>query len=524
MKIKITYLFLCAFFCSQISISRAQGLFNKGARIVITNNSNVVINNATGNYTSQGSGTIVNNTSGGKIIVGGNWVNNSSNAGFSNDGSTVILNGGSQSIGGSYSTTFYNLFIQGSGTKTLSRSTVVGGQSVKTGVLALGNQFLALNSNTLTISNGATSAVTSSTGYIVSETNLAVNPSILQWNVGSNTGNYIFPFGVSGSQIPFTFNITSPMASSADFVSISTRMTQTTDNQPWAGTSDVAAVTNMDDAFGQDISQTSVIDRWWDINASSPVVANLVFSYRGAENTTSTAGFLNAQHWNGSSWDIPVGSGSSVTSGVGTCTVTGATDFSPWVLTFVASALPVELISFDHVCKEKNAVINWSTRTETNNDYFQLERSNDALNFEVVAKIKGAGNSTMQKSYSYSDNLFQSEKPYYRLKQVDYNGKFKYYPSIEVNDCGTSINSVIVSTKGSEIQMEFTQKENENAKVILYDINGRSVYTDAFSLEKGVTRHYIDGRNFPAGIYLVQIEKDNSTKISRKFLLCSSDQ
>ncbi|MGZ3862817.1 MAG: T9SS type A sorting domain-containing protein [Bacteroidia bacterium] len=522
MKIKVTYLFFGASILLS-SISVGQGLLNNGARIVINNNTNVVINNAAGNYTSQSAGTIINNTAGGKIIVGGNWVNNASNAGFNNDGSTIILNGANQSIGGSSSTTFYNLFVQGSGTKKLANSITVGGQTLKTGVLSLGTLPLDLNSNMLTVSNGATNAITVLTGYIISETDLSVNPSVLQWNVGNNAGNYVFPFGVSGSQIPFTFSITSPMSSSGDFVAISTRMTQAADNQPWAGVSDVAAVTNMTDIYGQDKSVTSVIDRWWDINASSSVVANLVFSYRGSENTATASGFLNAQHWNGSSWDVPVGTGASVTSGVGTCTVTGASAFSPWVLSFATSALPVELIRFDHTCRENNAVINWSTRTEINNDYFQIERSRDALNYELVARINGAGNTTVQQNYSYSDNSYQTEKPYYRLKQVDFNGADKYYPAININDCGPSDNSVAIANNGSEIQIEFTQDTNENAEVSLYDMNGRSIRVDSFGVGKGTTKHVIDTRSFPAGIYLMRIERGGITTMSKKLLLCVSN-
>ncbi|MGL5891867.1 MAG: hypothetical protein ACRC3B_18385, partial [Bacteroidia bacterium] len=145
-------LILAVSLLSAASLS-AQGLINNGAQIVLNTGAAVVVDGATGNYTSQAGGLITNNTTGGSVYVAGNWVNNAGNVGFSNDGTTVLLNGAAQTIGGSASTSFYNLTLQGTNTKTLNINTTVGGISTLTGVLGLGARPLALNSFVLTVSN-----------------------------------------------------------------------------------------------------------------------------------------------------------------------------------------------------------------------------------------------------------------------------------------------------------------------------------------------------------------------------------
>ncbi len=154
--------------------------------------------------------------------------------------------------------------------------------------------------------------------------------NILKWVSGSNTGNYVFPFGVGGTStdyIPFTFNKTS--TSSSD-LNIST-WTTNQQNMPHPDVSNVGAVTSM---IGVTDSLANAIDRFWDIQSPN-VVGDLTFSYRGSENTTMfPVDTFKAQHWNGTSWDVQAGVGNlGVTAGIGSVgPVTGQSTFSPWVL------------------------------------------------------------------------------------------------------------------------------------------------------------------------------------------------
>jgi hypothetical protein len=88
--------------------------------------------------------------------------------------------------------------------------------------------------------------------------------------------------------------------------------------------------------------------------------------------------------------------------------------------------LPIELLSFNAKYDGDNVNINWSTATEINNNYFVIEKSNDIFSWIEVGKVPGAGSSSIIILYSLIDLFPMSGISYYRLKQVDYDGKYEY--------------------------------------------------------------------------------------------------
>lgn len=89
--------------------------------------------------------------------------------------------------------------------------------------------------------------------------------------------------------------------------------------------------------------------------------------------------------------------------------------------------LPIELLSFE--AQEVNwgqVQLTWSTATETNNDFFTVERSQDLQVWERIGEVAGAGNSNTGLNYSLSDPAPAGGLNYYRLKQTDFNGDFSY--------------------------------------------------------------------------------------------------
>lgn len=85
-------------------------------------------------------------------------------------------------------------------------------------------------------------------------------------------------------------------------------------------------------------------------------------------------------------------------------------------------AAPVEFISFFGTLGGNAIVLDWSTATETENDYFQVERSNDGSSFTAIGRVSGAGDSQEELSYTFYDDDYRSGVNYYRLRQVDYDG------------------------------------------------------------------------------------------------------
>jgi len=147
-------------------------------------------------------------------------------------------------------------------------------------------------------------------------------------------------------------------------------------------------------------------------------------------------------------WTVP--SGIIITSGqgdssitittpggiTGTITVTafnGCGYSAPSVLTLVNCLLPIEYLSFTATRKDDDVQIDWSTASETNNDYFNIERSKDGLSFENIGKVAGAGNSNFNIYYVFTDKNPHQGISYYRIKQVDYDGQTSYSEIRAVN-------------------------------------------------------------------------------------------
>ncbi len=98
-------------------------------------------------------------------------------------------------------------------------------------------------------------------------------------------------------------------------------------------------------------------------------------------------------------------------------TVTNANNlFRAWVLVNKTTLLPIELLSFISVCEGDRVNLNWSTASETNNDYFTIERSKDTQTWEKVTTVQGAGNSNTILYYSAVDIQPYSDYTYYQLK------------------------------------------------------------------------------------------------------------
>ena len=101
---------------------------------------------------------------------------------------------------------------------------------------------------------------------------------------------------------------------------------------------------------------------------------------------------------------------------------------------YLPTTLPVELTSFDAKQDGVNVELIWVTSSEVNNDFFETQRSKDAINWETVAIIEGAGNSNVPIKYSIYDNRPYIEASYYRIKQSDFDGTETYSNKIRVNN------------------------------------------------------------------------------------------
>lgn len=117
--------------------------------------------------------------------------------------------------------------------------------------------------------------------------------------------------------------------------------------------------------------------------------------------------------------------------------------------------LPIELTAFVGNTSGADNVLEWATASEINNDYFILEHSINAENFLEIGKIEGAGNSESPMNYLFTDDNPYIGTTYYRLKQVDYDGNFKYSEIINVENITTNYFIITPNPANGLINVDF---------------------------------------------------------------------
>jgi parallel beta-helix repeat protein len=173
---------------------------------------------------------------------------------------------------------------------------------------------------------------------------------------------------------------------------------------------------------------------------------------------------------------------------------------TPWIGAFENEVtLSVELLYFNANEYDKEVQLSWSTSTETNNDYFIIERSLDGKSFEEVTREKGAGNSTHKNDYFSIDFSPYKGISYYRLKQVDYDGKYTYSHIQSVDMEG--LLSIYPNPSKDKFYI-FGLSKTGNVKINVININGVELYNVNY-FNNGIST--IDLTSKPEGIYFVKI-------------------
>lgn len=126
-------------------------------------------------------------------------------------------------------------------------------------------------------------------------------------------------------------------------------------------------------------------------------------------------------------------SGSNITlSGGNVSTVSLSYPGSNKVRVTVTALLPVELLDFSATPSESSVLLTWRTASETNNEGFEVKRSSDGRNWDVLAFVPGHGTSLETHSYSHTDRQPMPGVNYYRLRQMDWDGRFEYSQMVSV--------------------------------------------------------------------------------------------
>lgn len=191
----------------------------------------------------------------------------------------------------------------------------------------------------------------------------------------------------------------------------------------------------------------------------------------------------------------------------------------------ICIALPIELTSFEASEEDCSIVLDWTTASEENNDYFQVEKSTDGETFEVISTIDGAGTSNQLKHYTFTDSKAVAIN-YYRLKQVDFDGTSTTSKTITMrSSCfeeGTAFTMSEIYpnpvSSGSVNIRFYTEIEINEATILITDVVGRTVHTETTDVVLGQNKLTFSSDLLTSGTYLVRIKNDDFRTKAKKFI------
>jgi len=168
--------------------------------------------------------------------------------------------------------------------------------------------------------------------------------------------------------------------------------------------------------------------------------------------------------------------------------------------------LPIELLYFD-AKKDGSAMrvkCDWSTASETNSNYFAVERSQDGVNFSLLGTLQGAGTTSTTNNYTFYDQFPYSGWSYYRLKQVDDNGNYSYSPVSTVYIGSLDITTLYPNPATDNLTVLVSTEQNTEGTMDVYNVMGQIVYSSNVTLQKGQTEIKIPVGRFANGQYLLK--------------------
>lgn len=443
-----------------------------------TNTATITLTAATsvaGPVTMYGSGLTINqnlsSSSGGNISLYGNTLTVAAGKTISSTGNLIIepqTNGTTIGIAGGagtlslpatyFSSNFSNGFSEirignsNAGAITLGATVTIQDplQLISSGNLVL-NEILELGNNNFLFSGN--SIVPSLNKYV--KTN---GEGRLRMNVG-NGSSKLFPVGVTYyNPVTITNN-----TGSADIFYTTVSTGVFSDGTP-TGTFSVAAPR---------------VDLTWNIGntSASTGAGNVTLDFGwNAANVTGSLTTPKLLHHNGSGWLVE-GNTPTFDLGAGTLSYTNYTgSFSPFAIAQSNYIIPVTWVSFTGKSVGKTVELDWVAATEQNNQQYDIERSIDGLHFTKIGIVYASVNTGSTNKYHYVDLNPLFGQAYYRLKQIDLNGKFSYSVIVTINRKDVNTFSIQSTPGGGIVYLNIPVSISGIVNIVLYDDLGRQLH------------------------------------------------
>ncbi len=343
-----------------------------------------------------------------------------------------------------------------------------------------------LNDKTVSVTTAPIGS--SSTSYAVTFNQYSKGGNLVVKNI---TGRTLFPVGTETSYLPVTLT-----ASSGDF-SVSTRPL----------------------SIGVPYDKFS-LNNQWDINrVNGTAPTDVEVQWTTANENYNFGNFRsNARlhRYDGSAWQPLSNLGvPTINNSIITGAAQSVDHFSTFtVLSQVQTPVPITLKSFVGKVVANDANLLWETETELNNTGFGIEKSINGSDFTNIGFVKGAGNSALQHSYDFVDVQF-NQTAYYRLKQVDFDGKYSYSPIVALQKKESKGNVKIYPnplSNQSVLTIDLSENNQTTSSIAIFEANGRQIYQNT----EGGDVLKIPVSDWSKGLYVIRLTgQDGQTTVSK---------
>jgi len=474
-----------------------------------------------GAYGMQLDGNLYLGNTNGAITA--NWTDNMASTSIliTSTGTVYLQSNNGQSVSGP--TRFYDLYLNNSSANTSgiqmqSNLEVRNQLTFNDGLLCANSYSMLLSSNSASaVVIGASNTSTYSNSWIYA----SYSGGELDREVTAN-GTYDFPVGSSSAPQLF-------QAITSSTYSGITRLSASWESNISGGTSPISLT-----ECGTSYNQLASGGEWHLRPANNGTYGSGTLSSGtlslGAWNLSTFTGLVDnkfalLQRSNGNSlisgWQVPTPGCTSLAS-INTVgrTVTGneakrnnlttySDATSQWAIGMSLYVLPIELLSLAGYNQDEVNVLNWTTESEYNSDYFDVERSEDGVNFSSIGRVNASGFSTTAQNYSLTDFHPWQRMNYYRLKMFDQDNSYKYSNVILIM-LSTVRPDEIVTVVGpnpviNEINMEFHSQQHESIAIDLTDELGRILSTQTNEIPAGASFFTLNVSHLPVAVYFLHI-------------------
>jgi hypothetical protein len=275
-------------------------------------------------------------------------------------------------------------------------------------------------------------------------------------------------------------------------------------------------------SVGEDITDYIITDnivlREWDIvchELSAHADVTLFWSPgQGDEASLFDHDFCHIKHYNtmGGIWeDLTLNAPATPEGVLYSRTAPDVQHFSPFIVSSEPSFLPIELLYFTGKLENEKSLLEWATATETQNKGFEIEKSNDAVEFNNIGFVPGNGSTTSSHYYHFEDRSFNGAA-YYRLRQIDEDGHAQYSRIIYLSQASDNEEIAIYPNPATDfvyIQPTSAIKGTVNYRIM--SANGQVFQKGSFSSPG----YRLDTSLLPEGFYFLECQTQNIMNICK---------